>query len=137
MTTTLANISIKDSSSWNTLLDLIYPVGSVYLSNNNKSPSSMLGGTWSSITSGRYLRFLNSSDTGGANTITVKNLPAHKHTIIHNWGWRPLTNTIDNGQCLMADQSGDEKYTATSDSTGGGEKYYPAYQSFYCWYRTK
>lgn len=31
---------------WQTLLDLIYPVGSVYISNTNTNPSGTLGGTW-------------------------------------------------------------------------------------------
>lgn len=34
---------------WNTLLDLLYPVGSVYISNTNTNPGSVLGGTWSLI----------------------------------------------------------------------------------------
>ena len=31
---------------WQTLLDLIYPVGSVYISSTNTDPSGTLGGTW-------------------------------------------------------------------------------------------
>ena len=34
---------------WETLLDLLYPVGSVYISNTNTNPSETLGGTWSLI----------------------------------------------------------------------------------------
>lgn len=34
---------------WMTLLDLLYPVGSVYISSTNTNPSSVLGGTWSLI----------------------------------------------------------------------------------------
>ena len=31
------------------LLDTIYPVGSIYMSVNNTSPASFLGGTWEQI----------------------------------------------------------------------------------------
>lgn len=31
---------------WETLLDLLYPVGSVYINNTNTNPSGTLGGTW-------------------------------------------------------------------------------------------
>jgi len=34
---------------WETLLDLLYPVGSVYISNSNTNPSGTLGGTWTLI----------------------------------------------------------------------------------------
>lgn len=47
-------IAVRGMSSgtwgpWNTLLDLLYPVGSVYISNTNANPGSVLGGTWSLI----------------------------------------------------------------------------------------
>ena len=34
---------------WETLLDLLYPVGSVYISSANTNPSNILGGTWQLI----------------------------------------------------------------------------------------
>jgi hypothetical protein len=34
---------------WYTLLNLLYPVGSVYISNTNTNPANILGGTWSLI----------------------------------------------------------------------------------------
>ena len=49
---------IKDRS----ILDYLYPVGSVYISNTNKNPSSKLGGTWSLIKKDlSYRAFTNSS----------------------------------------------------------------------------
>lgn len=71
MATTLANISIKDSSSWNTYLNLIYPVGSYYLSNSSTSPSSRFGGTWTQIKDQRFLCGYTSITTGGANSVTL------------------------------------------------------------------
>lgn len=31
------------------LMDIIYPVGSIYMSTNNISPASFIGGTWAQI----------------------------------------------------------------------------------------
>lgn len=62
----------------------IYPVGSIYMSVNNVNPSTIFGGTWQQIKD----RFLLSSgdtyisgNTGGSatNTLSVNNLPSHKH----------------------------------------------------------
>ena len=38
------------------LLSIIYPVGAVYLSVNPVSPSQIIGGTWTEIDDGNYLR---------------------------------------------------------------------------------
>lgn len=75
MATTLANISIKDSSSWNTYLNLIYPVGSVYFSYNSTSPATRFGGTWTAI-SGRFI-YTGGTNTGGNNNAIVV---SHKHS---------------------------------------------------------
>ena len=47
----------------NTLLDLIYPVGSIYMSVNNVSPQTFLGGTWTKWGSGRVPVGVNTSDS--------------------------------------------------------------------------
>lgn len=66
------------------LINLIYPIGSIYMSVNNVSPATFLGGTWEQIQD----RFLLSSgstyaagSTGGeaSHTLTVAETPAHNH----------------------------------------------------------
>lgn len=44
---------------WKTLLDLLYPVGSVYINNTNTNPSGTLGGTWSLIHKGFEYQIVN------------------------------------------------------------------------------
>ena len=80
-------IARVDNGDWSLqqLSDLIYPIGSVYVSTANVSPASFLGGYWNPI-EGRFLLSSSSSytagSTGGAATVAlndVKYLPAHTH----------------------------------------------------------
>lgn len=73
------------------LVDYIYPVGSIYMSVNSTNPSQLFGGTWVQWGSGRVPVGINTNDTsfnttektGGSQsrTITIKDVPAHTHTI--------------------------------------------------------
>lgn len=66
------------------LLDFVYPVGSIYMSVNNVSPQTFLGGTWTSI-NGRFLlgagNTYSAGSTGGeaTHTLTVAEMPSHSH----------------------------------------------------------
>ena len=63
------------------LIDLFYPVGSIYTSMNSTDPSEKFGGTWTQITD-RFLYCANSSKVeGGSAKITEENLPSHNHTV--------------------------------------------------------
>ena len=67
------------------LLNWVYPVGSIYMSVNNVSPATFLGGTWEQIQN-RFLLSAGSSyaagSTGGeaSHTLSVAETPAHTHT---------------------------------------------------------
>lgn len=78
-----------------TLLNLIYPVGSLYMSANNVSPQSFIGGTWERIQD-RFLLAAGSTysagATGGAatHTLTANEMPAHEGHMYDNFnstGW--------------------------------------------------
>ena len=62
-------------------VDMIYPVGSIYMSANATSPATLFGGTWESI-GGRFLLGADSTYTAGGtggeatNTIGASNLPS-------------------------------------------------------------
>ena len=52
------------------LLDVIYPVGSVYFSSMTTSPAETIGGTWTQV-SGRYLKTdTTPASTGGSDTFS-------------------------------------------------------------------
>lgn len=71
-----------------TLLDTIYPVGSIYISVSEESPASFLGGTWDKIEDA-YLYAKLSTETAGSTygdtdyKISTEQLPAHTHTLSH------------------------------------------------------
>lgn len=68
-------------SGINNLLGEVYPVGSIYMSTANVSPTALFGGTWVKI-EGRFLLCSSSAyplgSTGGSANAT---LPAHTHTV--------------------------------------------------------
>ncbi len=57
-------------ASFISLLDLVYPVGSYYMSNSSGSPASKFGGTWTQLTDSRVPIGANSVSTGGSSTHT-------------------------------------------------------------------
>lgn len=73
------------------LLDRVYPVGSIYMSMNRENPSSFLGGTWVAIP-GRFLVGVGSNGASGDQALSIganttggysaAQLPSHTHT--HN-----------------------------------------------------
>lgn len=75
-----------DSTLLAAVCDMIYPVGSLYMSTDSTSPASRFGGTWERIKD-KFL--LSAGDTyaagatGGAATVTLTeaNLPSHNHSI--------------------------------------------------------
>ena len=68
-----------------TILNAVYPVGSIYISASSTSPGTLFGGTWERIR-GRFLLAENSSipagETGGEahHTLTEQEMPTHTHT---------------------------------------------------------
>lgn len=66
------------------LLDLVYPIGSIYMNVNNINPQSIFGGSWQKI-EGRFLLGSSSSYslgvTGGeaSHIITYGEMPTHSH----------------------------------------------------------
>lgn len=67
------------------IANLIYPVGSIYMSVNSTSPATLFGGTWEPI-SGRFLLAAgggySAGDTGGEafHTLNISEIPSHQHS---------------------------------------------------------
>ena len=85
------NSSTDYDTSWKNIFDLIYPIGSIYMSVSNTSPDALFGGSWEKIedkfllgSSDKYLP----NDQGGNTThshttqghaLTEGELPPHSH----------------------------------------------------------
>lgn len=73
------------------IADIVYPVGSIYLSVNNINPGTFFGGTWVAWGSGQVPVGVNTSvsqfatveQTGGeiTHTLTTAEMPSHDHSI--------------------------------------------------------
>lgn len=72
------------------VFNMIYPVGSIYMSVNSANPSTLFGGTWEAWGSGRVPVGIDANDTdfdtveetGGekTHTLTIQEMPKHTHT---------------------------------------------------------
>lgn len=142
--TTLANVSIKDNSSWTTLLNMIYPVGSYYISNSSTSPANRFGGSWSAIT-GRFLYANAANGTNGNNTHT-HTLGAgyayiesnhgrmeYRYKSVSNWTATWYSGEYNDSYGSM---SGSHPAAVTLGGSSDSSSNMPAYKEIYCWYRT-
>ena len=122
-----------------TVFDMVYPVGSVYVSVNSTSPATLFGGTWVQIKD-KFL--LSAGDTykagatGGEAThvLTVDEMPRHNHSIDN-------LNASGSTTPYMTVQAQEKKgYGGNVQTffTGGGQEHnnMPPYIVVYIWQRT-
>ena len=83
-------------SNFVNLLDIVYPVGSVYITVNNVSPANAVGGTWEKIED-RFLKGASStqnpSDVGGSENHYHKVMMAYPEY----FGWGNIAGTAEKG----------------------------------------
>lgn len=132
------------------ICDLIYPIGSIYLSTSSTSPSTLFGGTWVQI-EGRFLigvgtatdinsdtRTLTNGQTGGeyAHKLTISEMPSHNHTGYMYNGWDDGNFTGNDNRPAGADAVSGATYT--TNKTGGDSRHnnIPPYLAVYMWKRT-
>lgn len=113
--------------------NLIYPIGSIYLSVNSVDPSTIFGGTWEKIKD-KFL--LSSGDTyavgttGGSATTTlaIDNIPSHNHTgttenesqgHTHSGTTGNQSNNHTHTFSGTTSWLGDHSHTTWTDSQGG------------------
>lgn len=111
-------------SNFVNLLDIVYPVGSIYHSMDEKSPVDFIGGTWTKIKT-----FLYGADTanqtGGeaTHTLTVNEMPAHGHSINLPYADNSGNNT---GHSAYWGRYGSAKYGISSTGGGAGTQQFAA-----------
>lgn len=129
------------------LFDLVYPVGSIYMSVNNVSPALLFGGTWEPLHD-RFLLGAGNTYSGGAtggeasHTLTVNELPTdmgHLNAI----SWANNNNQTD-GVFTVEQKHRDRTFPSGSDAgdalytlSGGGIAHnnMPPYLAVYIWKR--
>lgn len=142
------------------ILNIIYPVGSVYMSTNSTNPATLFGGAWKQIKD----RFLlacgdsyNNGVTGGEAThqLSINEMPSHTHTQNPHGHYAIYVgdrnspykqfggNYVPTGGFSDLDgrgwtNSGTMETTASNKNTGGGQPHnnMPPYLTVYMWYRT-
>lgn len=141
------------------ITNIIYPVGSIYISTNTANPASYLGGTWQQVAHECYLIGYNANNTwfdkpgtskgsngksGGWNTdnhtLTINEIPSHNHEIdigsfanngTENW------NAISNAHIAPKNDQG-TRYRTRSVGGGQGHNHFHVlpYYTVVVWRRT-
>ena len=148
---------------FSTLINLIYPIGSIYTSANPTNPSTLFGGTWVQI-KGRFLltaddeTYIAGNEGGEAeHTLKINEMPSHLHTHPnggYTWGWgtedeytlcetaggiaanAPSNNRLGSVEYV---DSTHEYANNTTKHTGGDMPHnnMPPYLVVYAWQRTE
>nr|DAW67372.1 MAG TPA: baseplate protein [Caudoviricetes sp.] len=133
------------------ILDIIYPVGSVYLSWNSTDPKNLFGGTWTRLSGGFLYGCVSSVGTGNGtgtatnnHTLTIDQMPSHNHIkyAFGSWGASSYNRTrIGAGVYIGKDQGNpqfEDQPSNTTSSTGGGQghSHNIPYIAVFAWRRT-
>ena len=118
-----------------------FPVGGIYISTSNTSPSTIWSGTsWSQIQD-TFLLSAGSTYTAGAtggeatHTLTTDEIPSHTHSVSgFNYGSEECQRYTDNSKTVGSNDGS----TITSGTAGGGQAHnnMPPYLVVYMWERT-
>lgn len=138
---TPAEIKTDISVDTKTIIDTIYPVGSIYITLNQTSPSKLFPGTYWKQIKNRFLLSASSTysalSVGGeaTHTLTKNEIPAHQHSI-----WYPNEGG-EQSAAIGYPEAGSKNtwYVEASktSSAGGGQAHnnMPPYLAVYMWER--
>lgn len=123
------------------IVNMVYPVGSIYIAYNHTDPATLFGGAWERIKNA----FLWALDEGGTigmtggeaeHTLTVDEMPSHRHS-----SHGILVDASDAGFGAMRSVEWTDKYPEAASYTeyaGGGEAHnnMPPFIQVSMWRRT-
>lgn len=140
-----------------TVMNGVYPVGSILITTNSANPGTYLPGTWVAYATGKTLIGVNPEDddfstegkTGGSkdavvvsHTHTMQNGGAHSHQ-----GYRTSFKESGSGSTHYSASgsstwnatvsAGSHKHTIDSEGTSGSKANLPPYITAYMWRRTE
>lgn len=128
------------------LVDLLYPVGSIYMSVLETDPGTLFGGTWERIQD-RFLLASGDSyglgETGGeaAHTLTEEEMPSHSHGFLDHWSTSYGSGSKYKSVALNGDGEGSDSVAndrSQTASAGSGQPFsiLPPYLTVCVWQRT-
>ena len=129
------------------IFDLIYPVGSIYISVNSTNPRTLFGGTWEQI-QGKFLLGMSGSYPAGSqggeatHTLTTSEMPSHRHIFARGYSDNNIPDFLGGSSASYGIREGSRDETSTNYYTtnlvGGGKAHnnMPPYLSVYIWKRT-
>lgn len=127
-------------SNYVNLMDIVYPVGSVFISNNSVSPADSIGGTWTKLDSDTFICCGTPNATGGTNSIrlTIDQMPSHVHQLAGFGEW--ITGSYHRNYFKVA-LNGERNWNPPMDSmasVGGNQPFdnRPKYRAFNIYFRT-
>ena len=137
-------------SKINDLLNIVYPVGSIYMSVNATSPETFIGGTWVRITDCFLLASGNTyapGATGGEAqvTLSIDTMPSHNHNLVKEDGtvtsviaWPENANAAEHINNTWGASAWPKVRAAGIGWTGGSQPHnnMPPYLAVYVWQRT-
>ena len=145
------------------IFNLVYPVGSIYMSSNSTSPATLFGGTWVQLkdrvlvgagdsfsngaTGGSKTKNLAHTHTTGNCTLTIDQIPAHSHAYNLAYGGNDpakglgygntLAGTFDNAAFVQKTGGGNaHNHGNTGSSLSSSFDTMPPYLVVYMWKRT-
>lgn len=114
------NTEVKPSFDKTEILNMVYPVGAIYMSTSSANPSTFIGGTWQRYAQGRTIvgvsenetEFNYAGKTGGekSHRLTKNEMPRHDHNVSN-----------DNNALLLAASS--TKAYATAGAGSGSNSW--------------
>ena len=125
-----------------TVVDLIYPVGSIYMSVNSVNPSTFFGGTWIPWGSGRvpvgvdedsdYFAYAEQIGGEATHTLTTEEMPDHNHGV---WGRSVYSG---GGSYIALCNKANSSTSYVTGDKGGGKAHnnLQPYIACYMWKRT-
>lgn len=128
------------------IFDLIYPIGSIYISVKSTNPSNLFGGTWVAWGSGRVPVGINTNDsdfstvekTGGEkkHKLTIEEMPSHVHEMAR--GIESASPGSSNPPNTSWENGSQFAWELETGSTGGGKEHnnLQPYITCYMWKRT-
>ena len=143
-------------AKWINLLEVVYPIGSIYQSTKSVSPASIVGGTWNAVQDKFLLgcgeEFIANSEGGEIeHTLTTAEMPSHTHPAgssnqnpyFYSFSHAHSTEEADGGwsgstyKYPRVTASGTISETTSIRAAGGGQSHnnIPPYYAIYIWER--